>query len=138
MSILKFQTFSKHLKQGRVLLSAGPDGKTDDVPEMSVHYIERKAGEEVRPHTHGRTEVFLVHSGKAVMMVGDDIREVTSGDVALAPVGAVHAIWVPGPEALHYFAFNSPPSLNIPTVEASEEVVRQWKQALERIPSVKG
>lgn len=130
MTILKFQNFSKHLKKGSLLLSAGADGTTDAFEEFSINDIERKPGEKVRPHTHDRTEIYVFFGGKAVMMAGDEIEEVSAGDVALAPVGTSHALRVIGPEPLRYDAFNVPPSSKHLMVDAPEEVLRRWKQAL--------
>ena len=132
MTILKFQNFSKQLKKGNILLSAGEDGTTDAFEAFSINYIERQPGQEVRPHTHDRTEIFVFVSGKAIVLAGEQIEEVSAGDVALAPVGSPHAIWVMGPEPLRYYTFNVPPSSKHPMVDAPEEVVRKWKQALGR------
>jgi mannose-6-phosphate isomerase-like protein (cupin superfamily) len=129
MAIKKIAEFKKLMKGNSILLSASPDGIHDAIPEMSTHYNERKPGDEVRPHFHNRVEVFVFLSGKAVVMAGEDIALVSTGDVALTPIGTPHAIKVIGSEPLGYFAFNSPPSSMHPKLDASKEFVEKWEAA---------
>ena len=93
MPIKKITDFQKQLTGPNILLSAAPgsDSQKDLMPEMSVHYNEMKPGEEVRPHTHNRVEVYLFLTGRAKVMTGDEIEEVTTGDVAIAPIGIINA-----------------------------------------------
>ncbi len=101
---------------------------TDHIPEMSVHYVELPPGGEVTPHTHNRVEAYLFLTGQATVMTGDEIAEVTTGDVAYAPIGVPHGIRVIGTEPLRFYAFNSPPSSTAPVVPAAEEVLWRWKR----------
>ena len=119
----------KYLMTGKsILLSAAQnsDGTTDGVPEMSVHYTELEPGEEVRPHTHNRVEVYLFLTGRARVMTGDEIEDVTTGDIAMAPIGTPHGIKVIGNEPLRFYAFNSPPASTCPMKEAPEEILWKW------------
>jgi mannose-6-phosphate isomerase-like protein (cupin superfamily) len=59
-------------------------------------------------------------------MTGEEIQEVTTGDVAIAPVGTPHAIRVIGNEPLRFYAFNSPPASSCPIVSAPEEYLWKW------------
>ena len=131
MSIKKYGDFTEHMKTGNILLSADPggDGTTDGIQEMSVHYMELQPGSEVIPHNHKRAEVYIIMSGRALIMAGDDISEVAKGDVALAPTGTYHGIKVIGSEPLRFYALNSPPSSTCPMVEAPEEILWKWKQS---------
>ena len=61
-------------------------------------------------------------------MTGDEIEEVSTGDVAIAPIGTPHGIKVIGNEPLRFYAFNSPPASTCPMKEAPEEVLRKWNQ----------
>ena len=129
MPIRKLTEFKERMKRGSVLLSSDPggDGTTDGIPEMSANYVEMEPGGEVRPHTHNRVEVYVFLTGRAIVMTGDDIAEVTTGDVALAPIGTPHAIKVIGSEPLRFYAFNAPPASTCPMVDAPEEVLWKWK-----------
>jgi mannose-6-phosphate isomerase-like protein (cupin superfamily) len=109
-------------------LSAGPDGKSNLISEASLSYIEMKPGDEVKPHTHNRVEMYLFLTGRAKAMAGDTITEVTTGDVLIAPIGTAHALKVIGNEPLRYYAFNSPPASTCPMVPAPEEVLWKWQQ----------
>ena len=130
MPIKKITDFQKKLSGSNILLSAAPDsdGIMDLMPEMSVHYNEMQPGIEVRPHTHNRVEVYLFLTGRAKVMAGDEIEEVTTGDVAIAPIGTPHGIKVIGNEPLRFYSFNSPPASTCPMKEAPEEVLWKWNQ----------
>jgi mannose-6-phosphate isomerase-like protein (cupin superfamily) len=129
MAIRKIAEFKKLLKGDSILLSAAPDSIHDAIPEMSTHYNEKKPGDEVHPHFHNRVEVYVFVSGKALVMAGEDIALVSTGDVAIAPVGISHAIKVIGSEPLAYFALNSPPSSMHPVLDAPKEIVEKWGAA---------
>ncbi len=128
MPIKKLGEFREKMKSGNILLSAGPDGTTDCIPEMSVHYVEMEPGSEVRPHFHNRVESYVFLTGRALVLTGDETAEVTTGDVAIAPIGIPHAIKVLGSEPLRFYSFNSPPASSCPMVDAPEEVLWKWNQ----------
>ncbi len=127
MPILKFGDFA--MGASPAFLSAAEDGKSNLMPEASVHYIEMKPGDEVTPHVHNRIETYVFLTGRARAMAGDTITEVTTGDVLIAPIGTPHALKVIGNEPLRYYAFNSPPASTTPLVPAPEEVLWKWKNA---------
>ena len=130
MPIKKITDFKEQMKGPNILLTADPesDGKVNLMPEMSVHYLELEPGGEVRPHVHNRVEAYLFLTGRAKVMTGDEIEEVTTGDVAFAPIGVPHAIKVIGTEPLRFYAFNAPPSSTCPMKDAPEEVLWKWNK----------
>ena len=130
MPIKKITDFKSRMTGANILLSAVQDGdeKTDLTPEMSLHYNELAPGSEVRPHVHNRVEAYIFLTGRAKVMTGDEIEEVTTGDVAIAPRGTPHAIKVIGSEPLRFYAVNSPPASTCPMQEAAEEVLWKWNQ----------
>lgn len=132
MPIRKLTDFKEQMKGGSILLSAipGGNGMVDSIPQMSASYVEMEAGKEVRPHVHNRAEVYVFLTGRAVVMTGDEIAEVTTGDVALAPIGTPHAIKVIGSETLRFYAFNAPPASTCPMQDAPEEVLWRWKRSI--------
>ncbi len=132
MPIQKITDYKERMKGPNILLSAAPgsDGTVDGIPQMSVHYNEMEPGKEVRPHVHDRVEVYLFLTGRAIVMTGDEIAEVTTGDLALAPIGVPHAIKVIGSEPLRFYSFNSPPASTCPMQDAPEEVLWRWKRSL--------
>lgn len=128
MPILKYGEFTGAMQGNSAFLSAGPDGKSDLMPEGSLAYIEMKPGDEVNPHTHNRVEMYVILTGRAKALAGDVITEVTTGDVLIAPIGTAHALKVIGNEPLRYYAFNTPPASTCPMVTAPEEILWKWKQ----------
>ena len=129
MGIKKMSEFKRLMKGNSIFLSAAPDGIHDAIPEMSAHYNERKPGDEVKPHFHDRVEAYIFVSGNALVMAGEDVALVSSGDMAIAPIGVSHAIKVVGSEPLGYFAFNSPPSSMHPMLDAPKDIVEKWEAA---------
>ena len=130
MPIKKITDFQNQMTGKNILISAAPggDGTRDLMPEMSVHYNEMQPGDEVRPHTHNRVEIYLFLTGRAKVMTGDEIEEVTTGDVAIAPIGTPHGLKVIGSDPLRFYAFNAPPASTCPMNEAPEEVLWKWSQ----------
>ena len=127
MPVKKIVDFIGGLKNGGISLTIGPDGK-DMMKEMSVNFTELAPGCEIRPHTHNRVETYIFLTGRARVMAGEDICEVTTGDVAIAPIGVPHAIKVIGSEKLRFYAINTPPASSCPMIEAPEEVLWKWKK----------
>jgi mannose-6-phosphate isomerase-like protein (cupin superfamily) len=128
MPIQKFAEFTAAMQGNSVFLSAAPDGKSNLCPEASVSFIEMQPGGEVKPHTHDRVEMYLFLTGRAKALAGNEIKEVTTGDVLIAPIGAPHALKVIGSDPLRYYAFNAPPASTCPMVPAPEEVLWRWNQ----------
>jgi mannose-6-phosphate isomerase-like protein (cupin superfamily) len=128
MPIRKFSEFTKSMQGNSAFLSRAPDGESDLCSEASVSYIEMQPGDEVKPHTHDRVEMYVFLTGRAKAMAGDDVAEVTTGDVLIAPIGAPHALKVIGSEPFRYFAFNAPPASTRPMVPAPEEALWRWNR----------
>ena len=50
-------------------------------------------GQEQSPHTHGgEDKVYYVLEGKGVFTVGNDERELSAGEIVLAPAGQKHGV----------------------------------------------
>jgi len=130
MPIQKITDFKSRMTGPNILLTADPmgDGTQAELSEMSAHYNEMAPGGEVRPHVHNRVEIYLFLTGRARVMTGGQVEEVSTGDVAIAPIGTPHAIKVIGSEPLRFYAFNSPPASSCPMKEAPEEALWKWNQ----------
>lgn len=127
MSIHKIGDFIGGLVQGGMHLNATGDPMADNAG-MSVHFMEFEPGREVIPHVHDRIETYIFLTGRAMVMSGDEITEVSTGDVAVNPAGTPHAIKVIGSAPLRFYALNSPPSTAAPSRDAAEEVLWRWKR----------
>ena len=126
MSIHRIGQFIGDMVQGGIHLNAQDDIVAGS--EMSVHFNEFEPGREVIPHIHARMETYIFLTGRAIVMSGDEIIEVSTGDVAINPSGTPHAIKVIGSEPLRFYAINSPPAASAPLREAPEEVLWRWKR----------
>lgn len=50
-------------------------------------------GQEQSPHTHdGQDKVYYVLEGKGSFTVGDEVKELGAGEIALAPAGQNHGV----------------------------------------------
>ncbi len=112
----------------KLFVSKDPSGNDSLMPEMSVHFVELKPGEEVKPHQHDRVEVYVFLGGEAKVMSGDDIRIIGAGDVAYSPKNTPHAIKVLGDSPLRFYALNSPPESTAPMNNAPEDAQRRFSE----------
>lgn len=65
-----------------------------------------EGGGQVDPHSHPTHEYYYIVSGRGIMKIGDEEREVHQGDLVYTPPDTVHSIWPATPNApLHGLAF---------------------------------
>jgi mannose-6-phosphate isomerase-like protein (cupin superfamily) len=130
MPIRKINEFTEAMTEGNILLTGESlaAGEKNAIPELSINYVVMNPGQEVKPHTHRRTEAYIILTGRAMVMCGHDIMEATTGDVVIAPTGTPHAIMVLGNERLRFYAVNSPPAETAPVEPALEEYLWKWKR----------
>jgi mannose-6-phosphate isomerase-like protein (cupin superfamily) len=57
-----------------------------------IDEFEVAGGGAVHPHSHPTTEFYYVTSGRGIMVVEGESREIGPGDLVLIPPGAVHSI----------------------------------------------
>lgn len=61
------------------------------------------------PHAHaGSDKVYYILEGKGQVRVGDETKELSPGDIALAPAGSDHGVHNPGPERLTVLVYMAP------------------------------
>ena len=119
----------KDKKEGELIqFPCGPKPSYRSIP-VSLSYLEFPPGGTLKAHTHDRFEIYIVMTGRAKMMAGDDIREVGPGDVLIAPIGTTHAVKVIGDRPLGYYALNSPPLATAPMVLSPAEVQKKFDEA---------
>jgi quercetin dioxygenase-like cupin family protein len=70
-----------------------------------VSEFEIAAGTNLEPHRHNTHEFFYMLSGKAMMQIEKEKREVVPGDLIYIPPNAVHSIWPLGDQPLRALAF---------------------------------
>lgn len=87
-----------------VLLQAGDAGDS----ALSATWVEIAPGGAQAPHAHDPEQVYVVVRGAGRMLVGGEERDLTAGDLALAPGGVVHGIVNTGEEPLVYVSAATP------------------------------
>ena len=69
-----------------------------------------EAGQEHAMHSHAGTDkLYQVLEGRGRFQVGDEVREMTAGDLVVAPAGVDHGVVNPGPGRLVVLAVLAPP-----------------------------
>ena len=71
-----------------------------------VSEFEVSGGGFVDPHSHPTHELYYVTSGRGLMTIGDETREIAQGDLVHIPPDAVHSLRpVSDHAAIHCFCF---------------------------------
>ncbi len=88
---------------------AGP-GYAAEAANQSLAEATVPPGGATAAHYHRRSEeLYLVTAGRGLLRIGDEEREVTAGDCAAIPPGAVHRLRNTGSEDLVVVCACSPP-----------------------------
>ena len=64
-----------------------------------VNEFEVPGGGLVDPHSHPTHEYYYILSGRGIMRIGDEEREVHQGDLVYTPPDTTHSIWPATPHA---------------------------------------
>jgi mannose-6-phosphate isomerase-like protein (cupin superfamily) len=67
------------------------------------------AGQEMEGHTHPTEEIYFVHAGEGVVVVGQEEAPVRAGDVVSIPADSYHTMKNPSDGELLWFALWWPP-----------------------------
>jgi len=67
--------------------------------------FEVKGGEQVFPHSHPTHEFYYVTSGRGVMTIAGEERNIVQGDLVYIPPDTVHSLRPTGGGAIHCFCF---------------------------------
>jgi quercetin dioxygenase-like cupin family protein len=70
-----------------------------------VNEFEVAAGGYVYPHSHPTHEFYFVMSGRGVMTISGEDRDVNPGDLVYIPPDEVHSLRPTGGGAIHCFCF---------------------------------
>ena len=70
-----------------------------------VNEFEVAPGSAVYPHEHPTHEFYFVMSGRGVMIVAGEERDVAPGDLVYIPPDTVHSLRPTGGGAIHCFCF---------------------------------
>ena len=85
------------------------DRTTSPVTQCSLAEEVLPAGLAVTPHHHNQLEeIYYILSGRGVMTVGDEKREVSAGDAVYVPRGHRHTLENTGDEAIRLLVVCGP------------------------------
>src|SRR5918993_5132472 len=65
-------------------------GPTITGKELEIGYYSESKGTGAKPHYHRSEQMMLVLSGRLRMRIGDEVREIGPGELALIPGDAEH------------------------------------------------
>ena len=65
-------------------------GADHDV-DVCIIFVDAAPGRGPSLHRHPYAEVFIVQEGRATFVLGDEEREVSAGEIVIAPAGMPHA-----------------------------------------------
>lgn len=100
---------SKHTGELPILTSWMLIGsQNSSTKNLSVQISEVPIGSEQPTHQHAPEQCYYILKGKGLMMIGDESKEVTSGDAVYIPSNANHGIKNIGEEVLEYLTANTP------------------------------
>lgn len=90
--------------RSRILLQAG------DTPDaaLAISWVDVQPGAEQAPHSHDSQQVYVITSGIGRMLVADEEREVSTGDLVFVPSRALHGIVNTGAGTLTYVSSSTP------------------------------
>jgi len=78
--------------------------------QLAVTWVRGEPGSQQGLHSHEHSEqIYIVVSGRGLMIVGDEAQEIEAGTAVLIPAGAKHAIRNPSSEPLEFISATTPP-----------------------------
>jgi mannose-6-phosphate isomerase-like protein (cupin superfamily) len=81
----------------------------------SIFFVNAPPGRAVALHLHDYDEIILVQEGLAACTIGNEIREVSAGDIVIIPAGTPHGFKNIGDSALRQI-----------DIHANPEFVTKW------------
>ncbi|CAN5271298.1 hypothetical protein BH24ACT19_BH24ACT19_20840 [soil metagenome] len=81
-----------------------------DLPDvgLTATWVDVAPGSRQRPHDHPSEQVYVITAGRGGMLVGEEERQVGSGELIYVPPGAVHGIENVSEEVLAYISAATP------------------------------
>ncbi len=76
--------------------------------ELSITWVDVSPGGEQPPHSHAPQQVYVITRGSGRIKVGNDEREVTTGQMVFIPPNTEHGIVNTGDETLTYISAATP------------------------------
>lgn len=95
---------------------------------LLVTWVEGATGSEQPPHRHEIEQVYVIVSGRGLMTINDEQREVTAGTLVFIPPGSLHSIRNIGDEILRFISAASP-AIDLPPADSPFAYTERASQA---------
>jgi mannose-6-phosphate isomerase-like protein (cupin superfamily) len=83
--------------------------RNSSICKQSLAEARLPPGKQTTPHYHPATEeIYYILEGRGRMQIGDEVREVISGDAIAIPPGAIHTIENIGQQTLKFLCCCAP------------------------------
>ncbi|HSP43562.1 MAG TPA: cupin domain-containing protein [Luteolibacter sp.] len=81
-----------------------------DVPgdQIAVTWVDVEPGGRQIPHSHPEVQVYIIIAGRGLMGVGDQVKQVSPGELIHVPSGKMHGIENTGEQTLSYVTAANP------------------------------
>lgn len=89
-------------------------GDYGDIP-VSFFWVFTLPGRGASLHVHPYEEVFVLQQGQATFTIGDEVLEVSSGQIVIAPANTPHKFKNTGQEPLQMISFHP-----------NKQVIQEW------------
>jgi mannose-6-phosphate isomerase-like protein (cupin superfamily) len=76
--------------------------------KLAVTWVEVAPGGRQIPHNHPEVQVYVIVAGKGRMLVGEEQKEVSAGELVHVPSGSMHGIENIGESTLTYISAANP------------------------------
>jgi mannose-6-phosphate isomerase-like protein (cupin superfamily) len=83
------------------------EGDADDL-KLAVTWVDVAPGARQGEHSHAPQQVYLIVAGRGRMHVGEEVREVSVGDMVFIPSNAPHFIENPEDKPMAYVSAAAP------------------------------
>ena len=80
-----------------------------ETPNFFCDVYGLEPGQSQAPHAHADADkIYFVLDGRGTFIIGDETRDLGSGEIVLAPAGLTHGVTNLGPNRLSLLVFMSP------------------------------
>ena len=98
-------------------------GTHHDNVEISIYLVEAQPASGVQLHRHEYDEIMVVHEGRGRVVLGDEIREVSAGNIVVIKANTPHGFLNVGESVLRQTDIHANPFFrqkNLPPTETSK------------------
>lgn len=68
-------------------------GPAGEIAGGAIAYLQPGGGGPVQPHTHSHDHLFIVVSGEAKILLGEEVKTIRADEAFIVKGGIPHAVW---------------------------------------------